>query len=142
MISNIVVEKILGSILLIAGLTMIGISLYLGINVYVKAQAPPEIFKPISIQTEQATTPTAIPSSLPKDMANINPADIQKLVSNPNLFGADAMKAIIPPEMFDYSTKLMNLGVYSIFLWILITAGAKIASLGVALVKTNSDVKF
>ena len=140
--NNTTVEKILGSALLLIGLAIIGYSLYLGVNVFVKAQDPPEIFKPPVAATNLAPTEpakTSIP--IPKNINEINPADLQKMISS-NSVSPELIKSIIPPEMFNYTSRLMNLSVYGIFLWILITAGSKIASLGVALVKSNADVKF
>jgi len=143
--SNTIIEKILGSILLLIGLSIIGASLYLGINIYIKAQNPPEIFKPpVAADTTSAETPSknsSTPTPLPKNLSEINPNDIQKMVSG-ILISPELIKSIIPPEMFNYTSRLMNLTVFSIFLWVLITAGAKVASLGVALIKSNSDIKF
>lgn len=147
MIANTTIEKILGSLLLITGLGIIGASLYLGINVFIKAQNPPEIFKPAYIAPDETETPAKTPAgtpapALPQDLSKLTPADLQKLAGGGNAITPELIKAIIPPEMFNYTSKFMNLSVFSIFLWVLITAGAKIASLGVALVKSNSDVKF
>lgn len=140
--NNTLVEKILGFVLLIAGLSIIGVSLYLGVNTFVKAEAPPEIFKPPVIETNSVQAPSASAAApIPKNINEINPADLQKMVNN-NSISPELIKSIIPPEMFTYTTRMMNLTVFSIFLWVLITAGAKIASLGVALIKSNADVKF
>lgn len=140
--NNTVIEKILGSILLLIGLSIIGASLYLGINIFIKAQDPPEIFKPAAVATAPAETPSKNSNtSMPKNLNEINPDEIQKMISG-NLISPEMIKSIIPPEMFGYAPRLMNLSVFSIFLWVLITAGAKIASLGVALIKSNSDIKF
>lgn len=141
--NNTIVEKILGFVLLAAGLSIIGASLYLGYNTFIKAQDPPEIFKPSVVSVaDPAVTPTATPSApLPKNLNEINPADLQKMAGN-NLITPEMLKSIIPPEMFSYTYRMLNLTVFSIFLWVLITAGAKVASLGVALIKSNSDIKF
>lgn len=138
--NNTAVEKILGSILLLIGLSIIGAGLYLGINIFIKAQAPPEIFKPIAA-SDTAIIPANPAQNLPKNINEINPAELQKMIGG-NLINPEMIKSIIPPEIFNYTPKLMNLTVFSIFLWVLITAGAKVASLGVALIKSNSDVKF
>lgn len=140
--NNIIVEKILGFVLLIAGLSIIGASLYLGFNTFVKAQNPPEIFKPPVAATDAASAPSASPAApAPKNLNEINPADLQKMIVS-SAISPEMIKSIIPPEMFSYTSRMMNLTVFSIFLWVLITAGAKIASLGVALIKSNSDIKF
>lgn len=138
---NTAMEKTLGTFLLFLGLSIIGYSLYLGINVFVNAQAPPEVFKPVAIATNPAAPPAKTPDvPIPQNLNGINPAEIQKMISN-NLISPEMIKSIIPPEMFGYTTRLMNLSIFSIFLWVLITAGAKIASLGISLIKTNSNIK-
>lgn len=140
--SNTAIEKILGSILLLIGLSIIGASIYLGINIFINAQAPPEIFKPAGVETNPAESQSKNSSApVQKNLNEISPDEIQKMVSG-NLISPEMIKSIIPPEMFNYAPRLMNLSVFSIFLWVLITAGAKIASLGVALIKSNSDIKF
>ncbi|MBU3925093.1 hypothetical protein KKB43_00655 [Patescibacteria group bacterium] len=140
--TNAAIEKILGSILLLIGLAIIGSSIYLGINIFIKVQDPPEIFKPVAVETAPAEPPSKNSSApMPKNLNEINPDELQKMVSD-NLISPEIIKAIIPPEMFNYTSRMMNLTVFSIFLWVLITAGAKIASLGVALIKSNSDIKF
>lgn len=139
---NAAIEKILGSVLLIAGLAIIGASLYLGINTFVKAQNPPEIFKPGVAEIAPSATPAvSAEMTIPKNLSEINPADLQKIISG-NSISPEMLKAVIPPEMFNYIPKMLNLSVFSLFLWILITAGSRIASLGIALLKSNSDIKF
>lgn len=145
-------EKAIGSVLLVAGLAIIGYSLYTGMNIFVKGQNPPEIFKTVEVdrtaddsvnpaddQAKKAVENTA-PSQLPKNLNEMNPDDLTKMVTNS--LSPEIVKSMIPPEMFNYIPRLLNLSVFSIFLWVLILAGTKIASLGVALVKTNADLKF
>lgn len=134
-------EKILGSILLFLGLAIIGYALFLGVRVFVNGQEPPEIFKPIAVVTNPVETPAANSSApTPKNLNEIDPADLQKMIGS-NLLTPEMIKSIIPPETFGYATRLMNFSVFSLFLWVLITAGAKVSSLGIALIKTNSAVK-
>ncbi len=152
-------EKTLGSVLLFAGLAIIGYSLYSGANIFLKAQNPPEIFKPIEIDRpvdakndakETATNPV---KELPKNINEINPADLQKMLSG-NVNPADLqktlsgnispemIKSIIPPEIFNYAPRLMNYSVYSLFLWVLIIAGGKVSALGISLIRTNAVMKL
>lgn len=136
-------EKILGTILLLAGLAVISYSLYLGMNIFIKGQNPPEIFKPMDISAAPSKVPANNPGNPPPNSlngANLNPADLQKLITN-NLLSPEMIRSIIPPEMFSYASRILNLSVFTLFLWVLITAGAKISSLGIALIKTNSSVK-
>lgn len=134
-------EKILGSILLFLGLAIIGYALFLGVRVFVNGQEPPEIFKPIAvISTASKESPSIPPKNLPVNINEINQDDLQKMIGG-NLLTPEMIRSIIPPEMFGYATRLMNFSVFSLFLWVLITAGAKVSSLGIALIKTNSAVK-
>lgn len=131
-------EKAAGSVLLIAGLAIIGYSIYSGINVFLKAQNPPEIFKPIDFSKTADSSSAA--KELPKNITEINPADLQKMLSeniNPEM-----IKSIIPPEIFSYAPRLMNYSAFSIFLWVLIIAGGKVSALGISLIKTNSIMKL
>ncbi len=135
-------EKTLGLILLFIGLAIIGYSLYLGINIFINAQDPPEIIKSANIADAPAQTqPDSAPAPLAKNISEINPNNLQQMLSN-NLITPEMLKSTIPPEMFANASKLMNLSIFSIFLWVLITAGAKISSLGIALIKTNSSIKL
>jgi len=135
-------EKTLGSVLLFAGLAIIGYTIYSGVSVFLKAQAPPEIFKPIenAKPAEPGSAPVNTSKELPKNINEINPADLQKMLAG-NL-NPETMKSIIPPEIFNYAPRLMNYSVYSLFLWVLIIAGGKVSGLGVSLIKTNSVIKI
>jgi len=132
-------EKILGLILLIAGLSIIGYSINLGVNIFIKAENPPEIIKSVNVKNEANKLS---PAPLPKNLNEINPAEIQKMLSNGNLISPEMIKSIIPPDMFANANRLMNLSIFSLFLWILIAAGTKVASLGISLIKTNSNIKI
>lgn len=134
-------EKILGALLLFLGLSIIAYSLYMGINVFIKAQDPPEIFKPIAANVAPVKNDAKnAENSLPKNLSEINPADLRKVAAG-NIFSPDALKAIIPPEIFLYSYRIMNFTVFSMFLWLMIIAGGKVSFLGIALIKTKSDIK-
>lgn len=134
-------EKILGTAILAAGLVVIGYSINLGINVFIKTQSPPEIFKPIEIAAEPAKNSSDLSkNAAPKNLNEMNPVDLQNLAGN-NALSPEMLKSIIPPEMFSYVGRMLNLSVFSIFLWVLITAGAKISALGISLIKTNASVK-
>lgn len=140
---NATTEKTLGLILLFAGLVIIGYSLYLGVNVFINAQNPPEIIKSANIADApaQQAQPAITPAPLPKNISEISPNNLQQMTGG-DLITPEMIKSIIPPEMFTNASKLMNLSIFSIFLWVLITAGAKISGLGIVLIKTNSSVKL
>lgn len=139
--NNIVIEKISGFILLFIGLLIIGSSLHQGMNIYVYAEEPPEIFKPLAAAVDPAATASKNPNtSIPKNLNEINPNDIQRMLSG-NAISPEMIKSIIPPELFSYTSRMMNLTVFSLFLWVLITAGAKVSALGISLIKINSNIK-
>ena len=52
-------EKALGSVLLVVGLAIIGYSIYMGMNIFLKGQNPPEIFK--SVESNKAADASANP---------------------------------------------------------------------------------
>ncbi len=140
-------EKALGSVLLVAGLVIIGYSINSGISVFVKAQDPPQIFKPIEFAKPADATNSAAKKfaddpakELPKNINEINPAELQKTLSG--AISPEMIKSIIPPEVFDYAPRLMNYSVFSLFLWVLIVAGGKVSALGISLIKTNSVIKL
>lgn len=134
-------EKILGTILLIAGLAVIGYSIQLGINIFINAKNPPDLFGQAAFSSAPLNNPSASPAKpATQNLSTANPADIQKMITD-NLLSPEMIKSIIPPEMFSYIPRVLNLSVFTLFLWVLITAGAKIASLGISLIKTNSNIK-
>lgn len=142
-------EKAVGSVLLIAGLAIIGYSLNSGINIFIKGQNPPEIFKPIESAKPTDSNSAANASAqnpakeLPKNVNEINPADLQKMLSGAaGAISPEMIKSVIPPEIFNYAPRLMNYSVFSLFLWVLIIAGGKVSGLGISLIKTNSIIKF
>lgn len=133
-------EKLVGTILLLAGLAIIGQSIKLGSDIFLNGKNPPEIFKPIeaaSIKSPQNN----LSKSLPTNLTGVNPDDLQKMIMD-NVLGSGALSSVIPPEMFNYVPKMLNLSALGIFLWILIIAGAKVSSLGIVLIKTSSIVKI
>lgn len=139
-------EKAVGTVLLVAGLAIIGYGLNSVINVFVKAQSPPEIFKSIETAKPPETNSVAATSAkeLPKNISEINPAELQKMISGngSNGISPDMIRLLIPQEIFDYAPRLANYTVFSIFIWILFMAGGKVSALGISLIKTNSVIKL
>lgn len=133
-------EKFIGTILLLAGLLIIGQGIKLGADIFLSGKNPPEIFKPIELAPAK-NPQDALSKSLPANLNAVNPDDLQKMIMD-NVLGSGALNSIIPPEMFNYLPKMLNLSALGIFLWILIIAGAKISSLGIALIKTSTSVKL
>lgn len=133
-------EKLIGTILLLAGLLIIGQGIKLGADIFLSGKNPPEIFKPIEAASLKSPQ-NNLTKSLPTNLAGVNPDDLQKMIAD-NVLGSGALSSIIPPEMFNYFPKMLNLSALGIFLWILIIAGAKVSSLGIVLIKTSSNIKI
>ncbi|MBU3964885.1 hypothetical protein KKG29_00535 [Patescibacteria group bacterium] len=137
--ANAFYEKLVGAILLLAGLAIIGYGISFASGIFLNGKNPPEIFSPLA-DPPKAGNPT-INSALPKNLNEINPDDLQKMIMD-NVLGSGALSSVIPPEMFNYLPKMLNLSALGIFLWILIIAGAKVSSLGIVLIKTSSNIKI
>jgi hypothetical protein len=116
-------NKILGLILLIIGLLIIFWGFYSAYNVFQGKAGLPKIFTPAEtalIEEEIAPTPqtgTLTPEKLQENMEEMMQKQIGK---------------IFPSGII---MQLMNLIAWSIFIWILIYGGGKIAGLGIKLFK-------
>jgi hypothetical protein len=110
-----VINKIFGIILLILGLLIIGWGLYSSYNIFKGNQVMPEVFRSNEIDLGQNKDST------------INPQDVQKQMEE--TVNAQLSKIIPSGSML----KLLNLISWSLFAWILIMGGGKIASIGVKL---------
>lgn len=113
-------KKILGWVLLLAGLVIIFTSLYFSYRFFTSEAKAPEIFKleqkTESLSEQSKTIPTS-PEALQKEM--------QKMIEQ-------QLKEIIPPE---FLSKLLNLISWSIFAGILIFGGSRISGIGIRLIK-------
>ncbi|PIS34813.1 MAG: hypothetical protein COT37_00685 [Parcubacteria group bacterium CG08_land_8_20_14_0_20_43_9] len=109
-------NKIIGIILLILGLLVIFWGLYSSYNIFKGNQALPQVFRSeeIDFGLDGAESETGAP-------------DIQKQMEETV---SSQLAKIFPPGTF---LKLMNLVSWSIFAWILILGGGKIAGLGIKL---------
>ncbi len=102
--------KILGLILLIAGLAVIGWTLHSSYNIFTGKTAAPEIFalpeaEDVQVKTEQITQ--------------------EQLME-------EQLKEIFPTELFP---ELLNLIAWSILAFILIFGGSQIAGIGIKLIR-------
>ncbi len=113
-------EKIIGYLLLIVGLGIIVFSIYYAFNVFTGKTLPPEIFK---IEKKQESQ---LPS---KGQTPLNQAEIQKEIDNAL---QEKIGEILPAE---FITKLFNVVAFSVFIGILVFAGAQISGLGIDLIK-------
>ncbi|MCX6738406.1 MAG: hypothetical protein NTY11_03280 [Candidatus Parcubacteria bacterium] len=113
-----IVNKIFGIILLILGLLIIFWGLYSSYNIFKGNQILPEVFRSNEIDLGQSKNNTS---------STINPQDVQKQMEE--TVNAQLAKIIPSGSML----KLLNLISWSLFAWILIMGGGKIASIGVKL---------
>ncbi len=113
--------KIFGWVLLIAGLAIIGWTLYSSYNILTGKTKGPEIFKVEEKITKEITTP--------KGKLPTSPAELQKELEK--MIG-EQLKGIFPVDILP---KLLNLIVWSILAGILIFGGTQISSLGIKLIK-------
>lgn len=106
-------ERILGIILLVAGLGVIGYTLFLSFDFFTGQAEPPEVFVIERPVVQEQTSPKSIEEAIP-----------QLLESQ--------LQNILP---LDSLPRMLNLAVWSVFAGILIFAGTQIASLGIKLMK-------
>ena len=107
------IERIFGFIILLAGITIIGVVLYTSFSIFTGKTTPPEIFSITSIQQVKQT-------------ADSIEAQLQNVIG-------EQLAGIIPVGTIP---QLLNLSVWSMFVGLVIFGGAQIASLGVKLLKT------
>jgi len=122
MLANMDFKKIVGWLLLIAGLTIISYSLLASFNIFSGENPAPEIF---SISAEPAT-----PSPLSQSQQGA--FSIQDVQNQMRKIIREQLKEFIPS---DFLPTLFNLISWSIFAGILIFAGSQIAGLGIKLIK-------
>jgi len=109
------ITKLIGWVVFLAGVSIIGFTLYSSYNIFTGKQPAPEFFKPTETQVSQ-TQATGLPSDL---------NEVQQMVS-------EQLKGILP---LDSITQFLNLGVWGILAGILIFGGAKVSELGIRLIK-------
>jgi len=110
--------KIFGWVLLVAGLILIGWTLYSTYNIFTGKVATPEIFK--------------LPEAAKAPVAEEKITGIQDIQAQIEKMIGEQLKGIIPVETLP---KLLNLIVWSILAGLLIFGGAQISSLGIKLIK-------
>lgn len=106
----IMIRKILGLVLLIAGLTIIVYTVYSSFNIFTGETSAPEIFK------SQPAAKSAQSQGIQEQ--------VQQLV-------AEQIKGLLPLNSL---TTVLNLVSWSVFAGILIFAGSQIAGLGIKLI--------
>lgn len=118
------VQKVLGLVLLTAGLAIITWGLYSSFQIFTAKVQPPEIFAlPFQGTPAQETSPTK--SGINSLLGGLIGVDIEKVV------GGEIQK-ILPA---DYLPRLLNLLSWSVFSGILFFGGSQMAGLGIKLMK-------
>jgi len=112
-------KKIIGWVLLAAGLIIIFSDLYSSANIFTARTAPPSVFGEI-IQSQNNSN---------SQQTALSQEDLQKIMS-------DQISKIIPQN---YIFKLMNLVSWSIFAWILVLIGGKVSLIGINLLKEKQE---
>ncbi len=138
-------NKILGVTLLTVGLLMIFWSVYSSYLIFTGGKEAPQIFSyikdknilPSSVEDKAASDKRAVEvdkyESAPE--ANLLETQQEQIDQIKDMLGEQMKKqlnGIIPPEFF---AKITNLSSWSIFVFIVISAGSKISALGVKLMK-------
>ena len=111
--------KIFGWLLLLAGVVIIGWTLYSSYNIFTGKSAVPEIFE---LPKEEVKAPA--PTGKITEIQDIQ-AQLQQMLG-------EQLKGILP---LDILPKMLNLGVWGMLAGILIFGGAQISSLGIKLIK-------
>ncbi len=106
--------KILGWVLLLAGVLIIFWTLYSSYNIFTGAMAMPEIFEIGNGETLSQ-----------KEGAEDLQAQMEKMIG-------EQLKGLIPTDTIP---KMLNLGVWAMLAGILIFGGAQISNLGIKLIK-------
>lgn len=106
--------KILGWVLLLAGVLIIVWTLYSSYNIFTGEAATPEIFE---VEKEEALSQ--------KEGAEDLQAQMEEMIG-------EQLKGLIPADTIP---KMLNLGVWAMLAGILIFGGAQISNLGIKLIK-------
>ena len=122
MITNMAGNKIFGFILLIAGLLIILWGLYSSYNIFKGNAVLPQVFNSNDMPLEESLDETSGSQSFTPEQIQEN---MEEVLEN-------QLAKIFPPGVF---LKLLNLVSWSIFAWILIFGGGKIATLGIRMLK-------
>jgi len=117
-------NKIFGGILLVLGIFIILWGLYSSYSIFKGNAVLPQVFRSDELITEEPLSEESGNDSL-----GLTPEEIQK---NMEEAVGDQLARIFPPGVF---LKLLNLISWSIFAWILILGGGKIAFLGIKMLK-------
>ena len=111
--------KIFGWGLLVAGLIIIGWTLYSSYNIFIGKADMPEIF-----EIEEATGTTTQAGKTPTSPTEVQ-QEMEKMIG-------EQLKGLLPTDVLP---KILNLTVWSMLAFILIFGGSQISGLGIKLIK-------
>ncbi len=107
-------NKILGYVLLLAGILLIVMPLWQSYNIFTGKAMPAQIFmRPLTLQVNQ----------------NVGAMDIPGQIQN-------ALIKVLPIDLINNT---LNLAAWLLLMWVLIYGGGKIAGIGVKLVNGNKE---
>jgi len=136
-------SKVVGWILLIAGALMIFWGVFASYDIFMGKKQAPMVFTSSTINEEAVETTDNNKKAADtgktdlEKYKNIDPQNLQNVQTDQmqNLVAESLTKQLGKMMPADSITKIMNLSSWSMFVFILIYAGSKIASLGIKLVK-------
>lgn len=115
------IEKILGWVLLVAGILIIFWTLFSSYNFFTEKANLPQFFK---LETEKSKTPQKLKT----------PTSIEEIQKQLGQIVEEQLKEILPTMVLE---KFFNLISWSILAGILIFGGSQIATLGIKLLKSS-----
>ena len=122
--------KTFGWVLLIAGLTLIGWTLFTSYNVFTAKSQPPEFFKAeVEEDSFFSTSTKASVKEVSVGQSKIGSQDIQAQLEK--MIG-EQLKGLLPTDTLP---KVLNLTVWSMLAFILISGGGQISGIGIKLMK-------
>lgn len=117
-------EKIIGYVLLAAGVALIGFALFSSYSIFTGASEPPQIFKAEQVQLKKSQSGAGSFGLSQEALQN----QLQSAISQ-------QLQAILPPNSIP---AMMNLGTWSLFAGILFFGGGQLAGIGIKMIKKNS----
>ncbi|MBI2574077.1 MAG: hypothetical protein HYV78_01645 [Candidatus Wildermuthbacteria bacterium] len=116
-------EKIIGYILLAAGIALIGYGIFASYSIFTGASDAPQIFKAEQVQTKKVQQSAKDFGLSQEALQN----QLQSAISQ-------QLQAVLPPNSIP---TMMNLGSWSVFAGILFFGGGQIAGIGIKMIKKS-----
>lgn len=123
-------NKIVGWILIASGILMILWVALFSYNIFTGTREAPKIFK-IESQAQECPV-VAEKSANGKQLQEIE-EQVKKIIEGQL---KEQIKEFFPPE---FIAKILNLGAWALFAWIVFLAGGRISSIGIKLIKNKTE---